>query len=51
MKENNSSVTVSDESTIPTNSLHVSNLPFDTTEEDLHLLFKDYGVTSIQLLK
>ena len=33
------------------NCLHISSLPFDTTEEDLLILFKDYSVKSVKVFK
>ncbi len=32
-------------------SLHVSGLPFETTEEDILYLFKDYRIKSAKILK
>jgi RNA recognition motif-containing protein len=31
------------------NTLHISNIPFDTKEEDLFYFFKDYNVQSIKI--
>jgi hypothetical protein len=31
--------------------LHISSLPFETTEEDVLFLFKDYGVQSVKVFK
>jgi RNA recognition motif-containing protein len=32
-------------------SLHVSGIPFETTEEDILNLFKDYKIKSVKILK
>jgi hypothetical protein len=32
-------------------TLHISYLPFDTTEEDLHYHIKHYNVQSVQISK
>jgi hypothetical protein len=46
MEGNKESNTVNDE-----NGLHVAGLPFETTEEDLILFFKDYKIENVQLVK
>ncbi len=32
-------------------SLHISGLPFETTEEDIVLFFRDYRLISVKLIK
>ena len=31
--------------------LHISGLPFETTEEDILILLKDFGVKSVKVFK